>query len=679
MQLRLWLLLVVLAPVGVAAQRQPFHASIGNSVVALTGPWAFHPGDNMAWAQPDFDDSLWTPTDLTPTAGTNDPLSGAQGYVPGWTARGFPDLSGYAWYRMRVMVDNNSASAEQGNLAMQLPEDVDDAYQVYVNGRLIGQFGHFSASGVSWINAQPRSFRLPPEIRGGVITIAIRMWMDASSPLTSPDAGGLHGAPMLGQAPAIAAMERLDWYDVDRGETGNFIVCPLAFFAALLGLSLFLLDRRETAYLWLSLAAAANLAYAALVLVGYYATYSMTTENIVLDVVLRPLSFLLWAVFWSHWFRLEESKRIIRIASVLFVLVAVSTATLRPPLFGHLIPLRASSWLFPVTLILKLALGAVIVWVVYRGIRKHRGEGWLALPAVIPMFGYLYQNELLIFHIPTVVYIWSVVLTVGNIALLLTLAAISILMLRRFVGGLHEREQMRQELEQARQVQQVLIPEALPTVPGFDIQSEYHPAQQVGGDFFQIIPLEGGRVLGVIGDVSGKGTPAAMTVALLVGSVRTVARTTNSPSRILEEMNLRMIGRSRNGFTTCLVVRVDADGTLTFANAGHLSPYCEGKEIPVVSGLPLGLNADSTYPEIAYRLAPGERLTLLTDGVVEARSRTGELFGFERTATLVAQNLPATGIAQTAKAFGQEDDITILTLTRLPVNEPLPTAAHVHA
>ena len=153
-----------------------------------------------------------------------------------------------------------------------------------------------------------------------------------------------------------------------------------------------------------------------------------------------------------------------------------------------------------------------------------------------------------------------------------------------------------------------------------------------------------------------------MTVSLLVGTVRTLAHYTQSPGEILSAMNHRMLTRSNGGFTTCLVLRADRDGKLTIANAGHLSPYLGGKELPLENGLPLGLTAETVYTESTFQLAPEEQLTLLSDGVVEARDKAGALFGFERTAAL--SNQSAEAIAQAAQAFGQDDDITVLTLAR---------------
>jgi serine phosphatase RsbU (regulator of sigma subunit) len=171
-------------------------------------------------------------------------------------------------------------------------------------------------------------------------------------------------------------------------------------------------------------------------------------------------------------------------------------------------------------------------------------------------------------------------------------------------------------------------------------------------------------VLAVIGDVSGKGMPAAMTVSLLVGTVRTLVHYTQSPGEILAAMNQRMLSRSNGGFTTCLVLRADPDGTLTVANAGHLAPYLDAEELQIESGLPLGLAAGTVYTDAKFQLEAGSQLTLMTDGVLEATNSAGELFGFDRTAAISTQS--AEEIARSAQQFGQDDDITVLTLAFAP-------------
>jgi hypothetical protein len=238
-----------------------------------------------------------------------------------------------------------------------------------------------------------------------------------------------------------------------------------------------------------------------------------------------------------------------------------------------------------------------------------------------------------------------------------------VVFVRALVADRSERQRMSRDLAAARAVQQVLIPESMPSTPGFEIHSVYRPFGELGGDFFQILPLADQSVLVAIGDVSGKGLPAAMMVSLVVGTLHTLAEITNRPGELLAGLNRRMMGRSGGGFTTCLLFCAKQGGQVTFANAGHLCPYLEGREIALKSGLPLGLVGGCVYEETSLTLAVGATLTLVTDGVVEARDGKGELFGFERTER-ISSGL-AEEIAGTAQAFGQDDDITALTVKRL--------------
>jgi hypothetical protein len=658
-----------------------FHARIGQSVVVLTGPWRFHVGDDSAWSQPAFDDSHWDTMDLTPPKGSYDPVTGSSGYVPGWTATSqYREYSGFAWYRLRIQLENEGDGSSAAPLSLAMPLNFDDAYQIYVNGRQVGEFGSFRGTKVTYYNAQPRSYALPADLRSGTITIAIRIWMDAQTRFESEDAGGLHGPPILGGVSAVDAMLRLEWDAVNRTQVGNVLSGTVLGLALLLGFSLFWFDRQEPAYLWLGLSCVVSSFNRFLVASCYYtAVVPMVLEVWLLDVILIPVGILVWALFWAHWFRLENIRRISRWMVLLAVVLAVATSLIRAPLFGTVIPVSASSWLVPLTIVIKLLLGAVLVWITYRGIRKQATGGWLSLPPVLLTVLWAYQEELSVVHVPVILRVGGVTISVGEISILLMLAIISFLMMRRFVQGQRERELWKKEIEQAREVQQVLIPETIPSIPGFFLASEYRPAQQVGGDFFQIVPIANGGVLAVIGDVSGKGMPAAMTVSLLVGTLRTLAHFTDDPGQILAAMNIRMLARAHGGFTTCLVMRVTANGMVTVANAGHLFPYLNGTELIVETGLPLGLSADTHYPESTFHIKENEQLTLISDGVVEARGTAGELFGFERTAVLA--NKPAEEIAATAQNFGQEDDITVLTVMRVAAGEEAATkvAAHVMA
>jgi serine phosphatase RsbU (regulator of sigma subunit) len=204
----------------------------------------------------------------------------------------------------------------------------------------------------------------------------------------------------------------------------------------------------------------------------------------------------------------------------------------------------------------------------------------------------------------------------------------------------------------------VLIPDCLPSIPGLSIATAYYPAQEVGGDFYQIFPLPSGATLIVLGDVSGKGLRAAMTVSLIVGALRTLVDICDSPTAVLAGLNRQLCERGW-GFTTCVALRISANGILTVANAGHLLPYRNGLELHLDAALPLGIAPGACYPEFAMRVLPGDRLTLLTDGVPEAMCLR-ELFGFARTQELSMQS--ARYIADAARSFGQIDDITVLSI-----------------
>jgi hypothetical protein len=613
------------------------------------------------WAQPDYDDSRWGTMDLTPLAGSYDPYIGTSGYVPGWTARGYKGYSGYAWYRLRVKIQDG-----QSALALKMPDNFDDAYQVYLNGQMVGQFGRFTDHGVTVYLNQPRAFPLPTDLHGGPATITIRMWMSAVTPLVDPDVGGLHGPPELGHASVIAGLLQLDWDAVDRSNYFSFFQGAIVALALILAFGLFWLDPKEPAYLWLGLVCSAILAnIVAYLLSGYSTWMDGNVEFLLIDAVIQPAVIGLWVVFWAYWFRLDRMARVHQAVWTVAVLLGLGTAMLRAPLYGTLVPVHAAVWLSPLTLILKLLLGAMLVWVTVRGIRKNRFEGWLALPAVVLVAAAQYNEQLLVLHIPTAFFhIFGVGIGIGSISLVLSFVIIVVLLLRRFLHGQRERERWELEIEQARQVQQMLIPEALPHIPGLTIESEYRPAQQVGGDFFQILPdSNDGSVLMVVGDVTGHGLQAGMLVALIVGAIRTATDTTFDPLSVLRTLNQRLCGRGQ-AHATCLGMRITADGEVTLANVGHMPPYWNGKEFPMEGALPLGMMEGAEFPAMRFQLAPGDTLMLLSDGVAEAQDAQGHLFGFERIEAMLGQPVTAAEVATAVQEFGQQDDISVMRVVR---------------
>jgi serine phosphatase RsbU (regulator of sigma subunit) len=209
-----------------------------------------------------------------------------------------------------------------------------------------------------------------------------------------------------------------------------------------------------------------------------------------------------------------------------------------------------------------------------------------------------------------------------------------------------------------------MVPQELPPTPGYAIESIYRPAAQVGGDFFQVIPLSGSQTLVVMGDVSGKGLSAAMIVSMIIGMLRAISGISNDPRQILVELNTMLFEHKHSGFVTCLAVRLDHSGSVTVANAGHLPPWLNGVEIAIPGSVPLSVLASATPEQVVLEMRPGDRLTLLTDGVVEARDQQGVLFGFERTEALMRDGLSALAIAEAALNHGQDDDLTVISVLR---------------
>jgi len=251
-------------------------------------------------------------------------------------------------------------------------------------------------------------------------------------------------------------------------------------------------------------------------------------------------------------------------------------------------------------------------------------------------------------------------------AFYLSSVVIAGLLIRQTWDAWKKNDDLRIEIAAARELQQQLVPLSLPSVAGLQLEAAYMPALEVGGDFYQVMKQRDGAALILVGDVSGKGLRAAMTGVLTIGAARVLNEDVEGPGELLTRLNHEMMRSSMEGFVTCLCAVIGRDGTLRLANAGHLAPYLNGEELPVESGLPLGIVAGCEYSETVLGLSQGDSLTFLSDGVVEAQNTAGELFGFARTKALAMRR--AEEIALAAKAFGQADDITVLTLGFAPVS-----------
>jgi hypothetical protein len=293
----------------------------------------------------------------------------------------------------------------------------------------------------------------------------------------------------------------------------------------------------------------------------------------------------------------------------------------------------------------------VLLWALFAGGRNRLIAGAMCLIAVAA-----FLNGAAIFPVS----LGSFPINFFHTAFFLSGLAIAAMLLQKALAAWRSSNDLRVEFQSAREMQQRLVPQTLPAIPGYRIETAYLPAAEVGGDFYQVIPMESGATMIVLGDVSGKGLKAAMTGTLAIGALRALAAEALTPAPLLTRLNRQMVEAKNGGFITCLCILLHPDGRLVMANAGHLSPYRNGVEMSLENCLPLGVTPDADYVESTICLAGKDYLTLLTDGVVEATSSTGELFGFERTAGVSMQSADA--IADGARSFGQEDDITVLTL-----------------
>ena len=604
-------------------------------ITSLDGLWRFHTGDNLQWASPNFDDSQW-------------PLLHSD---KDWDQQGYRAYGGYAWYRFTI-----ETSASDKPLSLKLT-GILTSYRVYADGQLLGGYGHMPPSTLIQLS-RTQVFDLP-RAGGGhprTIHIAIRVW---HSPIWSSYAPGGTQIPgnLAGDSVLIHRQFAILKAAYSSQESSHFAYSIVVWLFGLFALALFLLRTSDSEYLWFSLLLLASGTHAA-----FHIALAMTILPIqffdlatgCLDAIFQIAGLLFFlqvlharrsAMWWFacvaaclapvtlflYFFRWTSvpvsgfAEVMYLLPSQLWVLATLLRSAARKDVNARLL-------LFPVLLVYGFAVADDIASITFQ-------LGWQAMGISL---------DIPVLHHPFYLGMKVLLFTIFVFTMMLFLV-------RRFSLARREEERLSGELEAARGMQSLLVPVAAPDTPGFKVESVYFPASEVGGDFFQIQPSEDGSLLIVVGDVSGKGLKAAMTVSAIVGALRDYPA--REPAEILAHLN-RVLHGQITGFATCCAAFISPNGQLTIANAGHLSPYRNGEEITVEGGLPLGMIAESDYEETQYQLVPGDRLTFMSDGVVEARNREGQLYGFERTRQI--SNQPAATIAQTAKQFGQEDDITVL-------------------
>jgi hypothetical protein len=635
---------VIVAPGPGAAASGP---AISGTMI-LDGPWRIQVGDDPRWADAGFDDSTW----MTAT------LSRAL------TEQGFDPYTGYGWYRLRLTSQQLAQfSRLPGNPQLDLLVSSDSVGQlgVYLNGNYAGHTEGMTDR-PDMYQSPPLVVHLPQPAADGSIVLAIRSWAGPSASIRR----GLLAKVELGTANDVAerlatARER-QW---NQGIIGGMMVSFLFLFVAILGATLYYAQRNHAEYLWLALlclsvaaSGASETAFSlALLPWSIYSILALWTGRIFMAVTLE---FVLR-------FTESNSKRPARILQIALLVLPIFSLIQLQQVYEYL------------SVAAQVIFCALVCWLLFRSWRRGRLEAGVML---VPFFlaatadsmdtvlGYAASRHWISdqfayhrFRLGPIEFPLSV------ITYTIFLGSLLAVIFYRFIHVSQDEQRSAAEIEAARSVQAMLIPTQLPSNHNFMLESAYLPAHGVGGDFFQVLPLGDGSMLIVVGDVRGKGLQAAMNASTLVGALRN--EISHDPAVVLNRLNNVLIGattgpgagygeKSAASFATCVCARVYPDGTMTIANAGHLHPYRDGRELDLAADLPLGVINDIQYEQATFQLNVGDRLIFLSDGVVEAANPQGELFGFERTQQV--SNESARYIAQTAKRFGQTDDITVVSM-----------------
>jgi hypothetical protein len=608
----------------------------------LAAPWLVKAGDDPAYAQPGFDDSGWQVFDAH-----NNVAELIHGQPP------------IVWYRMHLKV-----SPRDKDLALE-EWYLSRAYEIYCNGALFMKNGEVTPFKPYTINATILKLIPAKDLASGSVVIALRLHI-APNEWSGPGPGMYHTNLSLGTEHEL---QQREWLNAIGQNAQEWINALFGLGLGLVALALYLGQRRQREYLWIFLMSLAVALTEPLVVIELHWNIPVSWDLLNLPIVFALLLFetLIFLAFLR-----------VRFGLWLRIYFAVAFGTFAAAIIGQVTGVLTTTVVLFGLVPMDLLLYVYVPFLLLTKWRKgNREAGILLIPSALLSLSvyvqYIVQGAALLhvisgFRAADLFFFFfrhpvgPFTLSLTEFGRLLFFFSLTVIVVLRATRMSQQQAVLEHEMEAAREVQQVILPEKLEEVAGFTVESVYEPADQVGGDFFQVLPAGQGGLLLVLGDVAGHGLPAAMLVSVLVGAIRAAADYTKDPVELLTSLNERLIGRIHNSFSTALVALISADGWVTVANAGHLSPYLDGREMELRGALPLGVVGDVQYETTDFWLPPGGRLTFYSDGVVEARDTTGALFGFDRAQAISTE--PAAEIVAAAKKFGQEDDITVVTIER---------------
>ncbi|WP_109487506.1 PP2C family protein-serine/threonine phosphatase [Occallatibacter savannae] len=626
----------------ISARAQTFDVDASRlPITEVDAAWRFHLGDDPAWSGPAFDDSGWP--SIRPTTS--------------WTSQDIAQSARFVWFRWHLRVPTNTPS-----LVLELPT-IHKSYQLFADGKLIGQVGTLPPGPAHNVISADRVFTVPVGAHAAPkdVTLALRTWQDPS--LAGSRNSRVNGGVFVGESDQVMQHFAASKAMALLSDGALYSVNLVSLLVGVSAVILFWLTR-ERFYLWFALSLACEALFQPVDYAAQHQAwdfYFYTYFEIFLDVLSAAayILFVVDAVFPGRW-KLTLLPLILKLVAELGILLVL----------WHVVPLVFGDVAYCVA---EASTRLVFVWYLIRGWRAGNTYarllfipiGLQTLGSVSNNLGLMLSDFKVSWGLEIVPYRVTVVRAPFNVALnqaidVVVLFAFLVVLVYRFARTSRENQRLASAMQAARDIQQRLVPADLPSAGGLRTQIAYRAAEEVGGDFCQILPRADGSTFIAIGDVSGKGLQAAMLGAVAVGALRSLAEELVPPARVLERMNQTLLQQEHSGFVTCLCIVLSSNGDMEVANAGHLPPYLDGRELPLESGLPLGIVSGSTYEQASFTLPPSARIMLLSDGVVEARSRTGELFGFDRTSRI--SHLGATEIAAQAHQFGQQDDITVITL-----------------
>jgi hypothetical protein len=641
---------------------------LGKGVVNIDGDWQFTLGDNLQYSKPDYDDGSW------------EKIGGPADQWDTWGNETHPGYTGFAWYRRHVDIQPSSGATGEYKI---LITRVDDAYEIYWNGKLIGSEGRMPPRPSWYYHMYPHSY---PLVGSAVGVLAIRVWKAPLSIFQGSSYGGLWDPPAIGDPDMVDLQRNSYLSDSVRQDLFDYSLVLLRIFIGILCVVLWYRNRAEQLFLWVAVFTVTPV------------PLEILRQLFLIEIpygrarfINQPL-YLLFSV--SLWYllvwllNLHENKRLVKWTNRLaWTAIGAGFIDGTLSLFWGWWPAatHAMQWANAIVTGVFLILQLFPFLLVVLGLRKEQDISRIVVGAVAFVLQALHTiADASAFGVRfTHISIWSALFTrplftipgIGiefqpeRVLSLALFVAILFATYRYILEAQARRMLLEGEVAGGREIQKVLVPDDIPQIEGYSITGSYTPMLEVGGDFFQVIPNDDGSAIVALGDVSGKGIKAGMNVSMIVGVLRAEAGLT-SPAELLASLNRCLAGRMSGGFATGVVFRIDQDGTVTFANAGHLAPFLNGQEFPLEASLPLGLIAYSDYSEITMQMQPGDQLTLYTDGVLEATNPdTKEMFGFDRMSQLFASRPTAAEAARAAIAFGQDDDVTVLTITRLHAGE----------